>query len=252
MYSVVPCDDVAGGVEMVQEGLDKVCRVHVDINALQGQCFLQRLRAGAHARAPGQEEVCRGKPCHPQRQVPAVGEDVLAGLAGFVKLEDVPQDLHPKFDGGQRVKEGRKGPFRLLSYLVRPCSLGLAPLLQQALDARPQPAALPFKLGEVPTEQRGPAVDHAYVIVKGLAEVGQHAEHMPVDHVHAAAAAGEPVARDVVDRAHQRLDVRAALGPPHVFVQALVVLGQRMQELGSLCTHPGPRAGTGAALVRGT
>ena len=90
MYSVVPRNDVAGGVEMVQEGLDKVCRVHVDINALQGQCFLQRLRAGAHARAPGQEEVCRGKPCHPQRQVPAVGEDVLAGLAGFVKLEDVP------------------------------------------------------------------------------------------------------------------------------------------------------------------
>ena len=58
-----------------------------------------------------------------------------------------------------------------------------------------------------------------------------------MDHVHAAAATGEPMARDVVDRAHQCLDVRAALGPPHVFVQALVVLGQRMQELGSLRTH---------------
>ena len=31
---------------------------------------------------------------------------MLAGLAGFLKLEDVPQDLHPKFDGVQRVEEG--------------------------------------------------------------------------------------------------------------------------------------------------
>ena len=91
------------------------------------------------------------------------------------------------------------------------------------------------KLGEVPTNSVA-AQSIAYVIVKGLAEVGQHAEHVPVDHVHAAAAAGEPVARDVVDRAHQRLDVRAALAL-RMSSFRLVVLGQRMQELGSLCAH---------------
>ena len=72
---------------MVQEGLDKFAACTLTSTHCRSY---QRLRAGAHARVPGQEEVCRGKPCHPQRQVPAVGEDVLAGLAGFVKLEDVP------------------------------------------------------------------------------------------------------------------------------------------------------------------
>ena len=207
MYSVVPRDEGSSGRSGAGMTLQS-CRVHVHVNALQGKGFLERLRAGAHARAPGQEEVCRGQSHHPKLQLPAIGEDVLAGLAGLLKIDDVPKDLHHMFDGVQRVVEGATFcSFVSTCSVPAPCTFPPPSKLWMRAPA----AALPFSSARFPRA----------AWPRGRPRLRNRQRSGKGGTVRRACASG-PCTAAAAGR-FSCLDVRA-LGPSHVLVQAVVVL----------------------------